>query len=80
MPRFHFDIVNGRSVHRDETGEVCLNHEAAELEAILTAAEMAKHELGKTRSFERSVEVRDESDVPVIRVCVSVALDVHRLK
>jgi hypothetical protein len=80
MPRYHFDVMDGGNVLRDENGEICADPAAAEAEGIKVAAEMAKHELGRQRDFERTVEVREESDEPFLRVRAVMKLEVQRLR
>jgi uncharacterized protein DUF6894 len=80
MPRFHFDIIEGDNVLRDEQGEMCLDHEAAEIEAINTAAEMVKHGLSGLHDFEREIQVRDAADESLVRIRLVVKLEIQRLR
>ena len=80
MPRFHFDIIEGDSIHRDVHGEICLDRKAAEAEAIGTAADLVKHGLGKLQQMERCIEVRDETGDSILRVRIAVSLEIQRLK
>jgi hypothetical protein len=77
-PRFHFDIIEGDSILRDEEGQICPDQEAAEAEAIRTVSEMVKHDSGRLVDFERTVEVRDESAESLVRVRAVVKLEILR--
>jgi hypothetical protein len=78
MPRFHFDIIEGDSILRDEEGQICPDQEAAEAEAIRTVSEMVTHDSGRLVDFERTVEVRDESAESLVRVRAVVKLEILR--
>jgi hypothetical protein len=80
MPWFYFDIIEGDRIHRDDQGEACPDREAAEAEAVNTAADFVRHGLGKLPRMERSIEVRDEAGQRIVCVRVAVTLDVRRLK
>ena len=80
MPRFHFDIIEGDSILRDEEGQICPDHKAAEAEAIRTISEMAKHASSRLYNFERAIELRDESSEKVVRVRAVVKLEIQRFK
>jgi hypothetical protein len=80
MRRYHFDIKDSAGIHRDEHGEMCTDHQAAEAEAVKVAIEMVRHAIGHWTHFDRAVEVRDESGEPFVRVRVVAKLETQRLK
>jgi hypothetical protein len=80
MPRFHFDIIEGDSILRDEEGQIFPDQEAAEAEAIRTVSEMVKHGSGRLVDFERTVEMRGESAETLVRVSAVLKLEIQRFK
>jgi hypothetical protein len=76
MPRYYFDVREGEKLTCDEEGEQLSDVSAAEREAVLCAAHLAK-ELLTSASLHLAVEVRDERGEPVVRARVS--LDVERV-
>jgi cytosine/adenosine deaminase-related metal-dependent hydrolase len=78
MPRFHFDIIEGDSILRDEEGQIFSDHEAAEAEAIRTVSEMVKHGSGRLVDFERTVQMRDESAETLVRVSAVLKFEIRR--
>jgi hypothetical protein len=80
MPRFHFDIIEGDSILRDEEGQIFPDHEAAEAEAIRTVSEMVKHGSSRLVDFERTVEMRDESAETLVRVSAVLKFEIRRFK
>lgn len=66
MPRFYFDIWDGESLAVDEEGLDLTDQRAAEIEAVLSLADIAK-ELETFASVDRlAIEVRDARG-PVVR-------------
>ena len=74
MPRFYFDVLDGDSFTRDDTGFQLESLDVAEYEAIRAAAEIGRDSLPKRRSPELCVRVRDEHDHPVLSVAVSMTV------
>lgn len=59
MPRFYFDVLDGDSLTRDDTGLEFPNLDAAEDEAARAIADIARDSLPKCRGSELCVRVRD---------------------
>lgn len=66
MPRYYFDIHDGRSLMRDERGEGCDGKAAIRRLAMETLPQIACDEIPKDGDGQAyTVLVRDESDVTV---------------
>lgn len=74
MPRFYFDVLDGDSFIRDDTGLQLLRLDVAEDEAIRAAAEIGRDSLPKRLSPEVCVRVRDEHGHSVLSVAVSMTV------
>jgi hypothetical protein len=64
MPRYYFDIRTGEKIAHDPEGEELPDLAAAEKEAMLVAAQLAREKLVGDR--ELAVFVRDEGGTPVL--------------
>ena len=60
MPQFYFDVLDGDSFIRDDTGFQLVSLDVAEDEAIRAATEIGRDSLPKRLSPEICVRVRDE--------------------
>lgn len=80
MPRYFFDIEDAE-VLRDDIGRELADLEAAQAEANRALSEMVKDEFAHETLREASINVRDESGVVVLRVCLAYSatppLDSH---
>jgi len=66
MPRYHFDVINGDGLERDNEGlEIGKQKVPAHVAAILT--DIAKDELPKSPEVVIQVSVRDETEQEVFR-------------
>ena len=77
MPRFHFDVLDGDSLARDDTGLEFPSLDAAEVEAARAIAEIGRDTLPKRRGSELCVCVRDASGRLVLTV--TLAMTTRRL-
>ena len=75
MPRFYFDVRQNSQIIADTEGEELPDTAAAEREAALAAAHLAKELLSGPHGSV-VVEVRDAQGQPIVRAKVS--LDVER--
>lgn len=78
MPRFYFDIVLGTVSSRDEAGHEIDSLQAAEIEALRTAGELARDQLFDLQNAIPGairVEVRDKHRQPVLTVTVSIQVE-----
>jgi hypothetical protein len=75
MPRFHFDVRESQHLIPDKEGSDCPGLNAAEREAVETAAEIGRDLLpdGKARAV--SIDVRNEQGQRVLTVTVSLQID-----
>jgi hypothetical protein len=77
MPRFHFDLFMGSHVNLDEEGHEVASLQAAEIQAMRTAGELARDRLNMVRdanSEDIRVELRNEHQQPVLTVMVSIRI------
>ena len=74
MPRFYFDVLDGDSFIRDDTGFQLESLDVAEDEAIRAAAEISRDSLPKRLSPELCVRVRDQHGQTVLSVAVSMTV------
>ena len=74
MPRFYVDVLNGDSFSCDDGGLQLESLNAAEDEAIRTAAQIGRDSLPKRLSPELCVRVRDKHGQPVLTVAVSMTV------
>ena len=75
MPRFYFDVREGSRVTQDEQGWDLADLEAAEHQARITAADIAREHLASGKFDEISVEARDEHRKCILTVSASMRLD-----
>jgi DNA-binding IclR family transcriptional regulator len=72
MPRFYFDVREGRRFTRDEEGLEFPDLAAAERDAACAAAEIACDALPSGEIGEISVAIRDKNQQPVMTLTVSM--------
>ena len=77
MPRYFFDVRDG-SVTRDDVGLEFDSIDAARSEAARALAEMARDVLPGAYARELTIEVRDESNEPLLRA--ALRFEVQRLR
>jgi hypothetical protein len=75
MPRYYFDIHDGRILTRDQDGLELKDIEAAKDEAVRALPGIAKDELpgGNRRDF--VITVRNEAGQAVLRVTLSLCVE-----
>ena len=74
MPRFYFDVLDGDSFIRDDTGFQLVSLDVAEDEAIRAAAEIGRDGLPKRLSSELCVRVRDQHGQTVLTVAITMTV------
>ncbi|GLQ55367.1 DUF6894 family protein [Devosia nitrariae] len=70
MPRYFFDIEDGHVV-RDNDGRELANLEAAKAEANRALSDAVKDDFTRDALREACINIRDESGVVVMRVCLA---------
>ena len=75
MPRFYFDVREGRLFVEDQDGLEFPDLDAVEQEAIQAAASMGKDRLPRGDTRDVTVEVRNERRQRVLTVKVSLEID-----
>jgi hypothetical protein len=78
VPRFYFDVRDGPRFFADDEGRELDSLDAAEREAVTTAAQIGRDRLAKGDARAVTVEVRNEHGQWVLTVTVSVEL--HRVE
>ena len=78
MPRFYFDMHEGSTCVRDETGLELSSVTAAEQEAARAAGEIARDLLADGDLQKICIELRDEHRSPLAAITVSV--EVKRIR
>ncbi|GLS42728.1 hypothetical protein GCM10007884_07130 [Methylobacterium brachythecii] len=74
MPRFHFDIHDGRSLMRDQDGQECGSDEAIRSLAMHSLPEIARDEIPKDGDQQAyTVLVRDEHNLTVYTATLTFA-------
>ena len=73
MPRYFFDFRRGAYESKDDEGIELNGFEEVEAHAMLSLPNLAKMSGGKEREFE--IEVKDESRRPVLRVRLSLTVE-----
>jgi hypothetical protein len=74
VPRFYFDVREGAQVTRDDVGLDLESLDAAEAEAIRSAAEISRESMPSARASEIMVQVRDERGEQIIIVAISMTV------
>lgn len=77
MPRFYFDVLDGDSLARDDTGLEFPSLDAAEDEAARAIADIGRDTLPKRGGSELCVRVRDSSGR--LALIVTLAMTTRRL-
>lgn len=67
MPRYHFDIRDGRGIHRDEFGDVFDTFDEAREQCQGVLADLARDELPGGDLHTITCDMRDEADRVVYR-------------
>jgi hypothetical protein len=80
MTRFYFDIHDGKQRYRDDDGDDLPDLSTAEATALRTALEMAREHLRTAKELKTTVQIRDHSEKPLVRVCVAAKVTVELLK
>jgi hypothetical protein len=75
MPRYHFDVREGRLFVEDQDGLEFPDLETAEQEAIQAAASIGKERLPRSDTRDVTVEVRNERRQRVVTVRVELHID-----
>ncbi|ANY80892.1 hypothetical protein BB934_23865 [Microvirga ossetica] len=78
MPRFYFDLLLGSHANRDEEGHSIDSLQAAEIEAMRTAGELARDRLlamQEATPEDIQVTVRNEERQQVLTVTVSIRIN-----
>jgi len=75
MPRFYFDVREGRLFTSDDEGLEFPSLDKAEQEAIQAAASIGKDRLPRGDTREVTVEVRNERRQRVLTVRISLEID-----
>ena len=75
MPRYHFDVREGRLFVEDRDGLEFPDLDTAEQEAIQAAASIGKERLPRGDTRDVTVEVRNERRQRVLTVKVSLEID-----
>ncbi|GJD52204.1 hypothetical protein OPKNFCMD_4966 [Methylobacterium crusticola] len=75
MPRFYFDLREGTQFTADEEGLDYPDLDAAEREAMLVAAEIAKDQLPRGRVREIAVDLRDQHGLRLLTATVSLRIE-----
>ncbi len=75
MPRFYFDIREGKLFVEDRDGVEFASFDDAEQEAIEAAASIGKDRLPRGDTRDVTVEVRDERSRRVVTVRVELHID-----
>jgi hypothetical protein len=75
MPRYHFDVREGRLFVEDQDGLEFPDLETAEQEAIQAAASIGKERLPRGDTRDVTVEVRNERRQRVVTVRVELHID-----
>jgi hypothetical protein len=75
MARFHFDVRDGESVTRDDTGLEFPGLQQARDEASRAAAEIITDTLPAGPKREVAIEVRDENGKPLFKARVAFAIE-----
>jgi hypothetical protein len=75
MPRFYFDVREGEDFTSDDKGMEFPNLRAAEHEAVVAAAEIARDRLPKGHARNIAVEVYDKHRQRLTTVTVRMEID-----
>ncbi len=75
MPRFYFDVREGRLFVEDQDGLEFTDLDTAEQEAIQAAASIGKERLPRGDTRDVTVEVRNERRQRVVTVRVELHID-----
>jgi len=75
MPRYFFDIDDGKAAMRDSEGSDLPDAASAQHEAIETLTQMARDSFSSTGGAAFSIVIRDEDDLVLRRLRLALSIE-----